>query len=230
MERADFDLSRLKDKPIEMRLELCLDACLSLNSLHKLSIAHRDIKPSNYLVFKENHQLTVKLSDFGCARLYNDASSEEGMTVTGAIGSGNYRSPEVLFPTYQGEDFRCQDIWSFCLLLLELLFDFPVESRPFSMLIPIINREKRDITFSDLNRVMDQGLNLKLFDGGEILFGLILQGLRYHVKNRIANLDLLQKYLIQYRGYQKKFCRFKNSQFRFELQLLAEVDNIADVF
>jgi len=143
------------------------------------------------------------------------------MTVTGAIGSGNYRPPEVLLPIYQGEDFRCQDIWSFCLTLLEVIFGFPVESRAFAMLIPVINREQRNITREDICRVMNGALDLKMFGEAEVLFGLILEGLRYRVKDRPPNLDKLQTFLMRYRGYQKRFCRFSNSKYRMQLQLLA---------
>lgn len=48
---------------------------MGLNALHKLNIAHRDVKPSNYLVFRKNQVYVVKLSDFGCARLYNDETT-----------------------------------------------------------------------------------------------------------------------------------------------------------
>lgn len=167
MERAEFDLSRLKDKPIEMRLELCLDACTSLRDLHNLNIAHRDVKPTNFLVFKVNRHYIVKLSDFGCARLYNDTCVVEDMTITGAIGSGNYRPPEVIMPAYQGKDFRCQDIWSFCLTLLEILFGFPVESRGFSKLLSSIfnTAQHRDITHNDIISLMDGKLDLQQFTG-----------------------------------------------------------------
>lgn len=62
-----------------------------------------------------------------------------------------------------------------------------------------------------------------------MLLGLILEGLRYQVKDRVPNLDRLQAFLEQCRGFQKKFCRFSNSKYRLELQLLSEAPYISDV-
>ena len=56
--------------------------------LHKNNIIHRDIKPENILLQENKAYPTVKIADFGMAKL-----SEIGTTACGTI---QYAAPEVL--------------------------------------------------------------------------------------------------------------------------------------
>ena len=62
--------------------------CQLLNALayaHSRKFVHRDIKPANILVTEGNGRETVKLADFGLARIYQ-ASTLSGLTFRGELG------------------------------------------------------------------------------------------------------------------------------------------------
>jgi serine/threonine protein kinase len=85
----------------------------TLSFVHGRGIVHRDVKPGNVLI-GENR--TVKLADFGIARLVNQ---DAGLTRTGFVmGTVAYVSPEQV----RGETITsAADVYSLGLLLLEAL-------------------------------------------------------------------------------------------------------------
>lgn len=65
-----------------------LDMCRALRHAHDRGVIHRDIKPGNLLFARDG---TVKLSDFGIARLFGQAR----MTSVGSVlGTAEYMAPE----------------------------------------------------------------------------------------------------------------------------------------
>ena len=66
----------------------------ALDKAHKAGIVHRDLKPENiFLATREDLPPTVKILDFGIAKLMNDG--EQGSTQTGQIlGTARYMAPE----------------------------------------------------------------------------------------------------------------------------------------
>jgi serine/threonine protein kinase len=84
-ERVD----RLGALPPDEAAGLIRQAAIALAAAHAAGIVHRDVKPSNLLVTPSG---TVKLSDFGIARL----ESDNVLTQTGlVVGSPAFLAPEV---------------------------------------------------------------------------------------------------------------------------------------
>ena len=68
---------------------------VGVRDCHDQQIIHRDIKPSNIFVHKEGFEETVKLIDFGVARLREITGETGGLTSTNhVIGSMGYMAPE----------------------------------------------------------------------------------------------------------------------------------------
>lgn len=67
----------------------------ALLAAHKQGIVHRDLKPENLIVLDtDDGGIQVKLVDFGLARLFSGAPSEERTTLGQIMGTPKYMSPE----------------------------------------------------------------------------------------------------------------------------------------
>ena len=95
---------------------LVLQACAGLAAAHARGIVHRDLKPGNLFIRTDG---TVKVLDFGIARLTSSDTSAK-LTVAGAIiGTPGYFAPEQA----RGEpdiDVRA-DVWALGVILYQAL-------------------------------------------------------------------------------------------------------------
>jgi serine/threonine protein kinase len=80
--------SRVPDRP--MFSHVALPLCRALEAAHGRGVLHRDIKPENIFVCTDG---TLKLMDFGLARLLGDMSKNQSSTVAGTLA---YMAPEQL--------------------------------------------------------------------------------------------------------------------------------------
>ncbi|KAL6894074.1 hypothetical protein ACP4OV_008172 [Aristida adscensionis] len=96
--------------PYKKVVQLALDLARGLSYLHARRIVHRDVKAENMLLDRKR---TLKIADFGVARVEAAAAAGE---MTGQTGTLGYMAPEVL----EGRpyDHKC-DVYSFGILLWE---------------------------------------------------------------------------------------------------------------
>jgi serine/threonine protein kinase len=127
--------SYLKERtllPVDEALRIGKQLAEALAHAHRQGVIHRDIKPSNILFTDETHQHAV-LTDFGLARLCNDADAR--LTMTGAmVGTPTYMSPEAV----RGEPCDgSSDIYSLGVVLYELVTGRPpyVANTPYRMMM-----------------------------------------------------------------------------------------------
>ncbi len=102
---------------LEERLDVMIQVCRGLAYAHTHGVVHRDIKPSNIRLLDDG---SVKIMDFGIAKLGGMALTQSGMMV----GTAHYMSPEQV----RGRPLDGRsDVFSVGVILHELL----AGSRPF---------------------------------------------------------------------------------------------------
>ena len=107
--------ARMEQHPpltLDDKLDVVAQLCSGLGYAHTQGIVHRDVKPANVFILEDG---TVKLLDFGVAKLATSTLTRQG----DVVGSAPYMSPEQIAGT-QDLDGR-SDVWSTGVLLFELL-------------------------------------------------------------------------------------------------------------
>ncbi|MEN9220824.1 MAG: serine/threonine-protein kinase [Thermostichus sp. BF3_bins_97] len=120
---------KYKPMPPSRVVNIARQVCAGLYYAHSLEtnqdghpvkgVIHRDIKPSNIFALKdETLGETVKILDFGIAKLLSDVSIALGTQTTGFLGTVRYASPEQV----RGEELDARsDIYSFGVVLYRML-------------------------------------------------------------------------------------------------------------
>lgn len=97
--------------PITETLRVMAQTLDGLDYSHKRGVVHRDIKPANIMLADDG---TVKIADFGIARLENSSMTQVGTV----MGTPSYMAPEQL----RGEPVDARaDIWASGVMLYQLL-------------------------------------------------------------------------------------------------------------
>jgi serine/threonine-protein kinase len=124
------------------RLAVILDQIAdALDVAHGLGVIHRDIKPSNVMIVEDNGRVTVKVADFGVAKVVRPDLALERPKETppnSIIGSPAYMSPEQMRASGP-VDLR-SDLWSLGVLAFEALTaHLPFSGRTMADLIVSIS-------------------------------------------------------------------------------------------
>jgi serine/threonine protein kinase len=109
---------------VSRALEIFQQICDGLDHAHQKGIIHRDLKPNNIVLRPdEQGRETVKIVDFGIAKIMGDGSPQQRLTQTGEIfGSPFYMSPEQC----QGFTLDTRsDLYSLGCLMFETLTGVP---------------------------------------------------------------------------------------------------------
>ena len=123
----------------QMTIEQCRHITVSiaeaLSKVHEQGILHRDLKPDNIMIVERGNKMTVKLIDFGVAKVANTVVGFD-TTAFGFKGTLQYASPEQLngFQTIQGETFN----------LANLTYQMLTQIRPFQITVKSRKNESGD--------------------------------------------------------------------------------------
>ncbi len=132
-------------------LELCARAAEALDYAHRQNVVHRDIKPANVMYNAATD--TLKLTDFGIARLTDNNRTKTGII----LGTPSYMSPEQLSASgVTGQS----DLYSLGVTMYQLLTGtapFRADSIP-KLMDKIVNEKHRPVTElrSDLPACIDE--------------------------------------------------------------------------
>ena len=120
------ELDTRRKLPVARAIQICCEVLKSLAEAHDHGIVHRDLKPENvFLVGNSDGTESVKVLDFGIAKLTKDATHLDPMALTlqgRAMGTPNYMSPEQA----KGLDLTAHsDLYTMGILLFEMITGKP---------------------------------------------------------------------------------------------------------
>jgi serine/threonine-protein kinase len=174
-EPLDLMLRRQGRVDLELALRIVREVAGALSAAHQAGVIHRDVKPGNLLVcHRANGELSVKLLDFGMAKLSRDESDDADDTHT-VLGTIEYMAPEQI--VVESVDARA-DVYSLGVVLFRLATGhLPFETDHGPMVL-------RHQLFSPVPPPswLHEGIDPRIE-------ALILNATRKHPDNRYATMD-----------------------------------------
>lgn len=113
-ESLDKIVRRYGPLPMELAVQMIMQALEGLSHAHQRNVLHRDLKPSNLMLTRDG---TIKIMDFGIARL-TDSNSMHTSITNGLIGTFQYMAPELLDNSPAS---KASDLYALSLVLYQLL-------------------------------------------------------------------------------------------------------------
>jgi serine/threonine protein kinase len=124
-EGLDKVTKRMDGISATLAMKIAAQTCAGLAAAHATGVVHRDIKPQNLFLATRLGAVTVKILDFGVAKLRMEGLWDqfEDVTEMGQMpGSPRYMSPEQ--SRGEGVDHRA-DIWALGVVMYEVLAGTP---------------------------------------------------------------------------------------------------------
>src|SRR5262245_50706074 len=129
---ADLEERRsrgLPPPPLADAMALLDPAAEALDVAHRQGVSHRDVKPSNLFLARTGEQATIKVVDFGIAKVIDDAAITPGAWSKTVVGvrafTPQYAAPEQ-FHARHGPTGPWTDVFAFALIMVELVTGEPV--------------------------------------------------------------------------------------------------------
>ena len=124
-------LEQEQSLPLTTALRISLDVLSALSYAHHRGILHCDLKPENILLEVTPTGWRAKVSDFGVARLIDDAAG------TGQTGSPAYMAPERFY----GQTVLASDLYAVGIILYEMVVgDRPFHGTPAELIAAHLSR------------------------------------------------------------------------------------------
>jgi serine/threonine-protein kinase len=146
---------------VERSAKLVLQVCESLREAHEHRILHRDLKPDNLFVGEYDGEESVKVVDFGIAKLVGEASTES-VTRTGMIvGTPRYLSPEQAMGN---PVVPASDLYSLAIVLYEMLAGEPpfIDETPMKTMLAHIRNQVPPLRQTNPNVMVPRSVELFL--------------------------------------------------------------------
>ncbi|MEL6342819.1 MAG: serine/threonine-protein kinase [Myxococcota bacterium] len=103
---------------LERSLRLTWEIGRALREAHDKGVIHRDLKPSNVMVYEGVEGESIKVLDFGIAKVLEQTDNEAITLDNRIVGSPRYMAPEQILENHASPR---SDIYSLGVLLYELL-------------------------------------------------------------------------------------------------------------
>ena len=162
---ADFAERRAhwgKGRTIEEAIRLLDPAAEALATAHHHGVVHREVTPANLFICEQGNATTLKVLDFGLAKVMNEVGTggDRAQTVDmGPLASPIYAAPEQ-FSREAGDVGPATDLYSLVMIFLEALRDRAVMEESSSPLaVRVLDKKKRPTPRS---LGIDVGDNLEL--------------------------------------------------------------------
>jgi serine/threonine-protein kinase len=121
-ETLEERVQRTGPLPVSLALEIIDQATRGLAAAETCGVVHRDIKPSNLMIESDaTESLTVKIIDYGVAKVLASQIETAEQTQSGFIGTPAFASPEQFAGTGQVGIDKRSDIYSLGVTLWYLL-------------------------------------------------------------------------------------------------------------
>jgi tetratricopeptide (TPR) repeat protein len=191
----------------QARVALFLAVLAAVGHAHSHLIVHRDLKPANIFVTRDG---TVKLLDFGIAKLLGDATNALAVTQTSAAAlTPQYAAPEQLL----GEPVTtATDVYALGLVLYVLLTGrHPVAVEALSS-AEFIRKAVTEEAPSASTLATIPGIGRRLLEGD--LDNILAKALKKSPVERYASVDALGDDLRRYLGHEPVHARPDSAAYR----------------